>query len=98
MPKTRAEAFAEAAALDGSIDERLAAYAENAKRLRPDIHDAYMRLVTRLEALRVAEIGPKVGAPMPDFILPDQQGHLVTLESLSRNGPPGLTLNRGHAR
>jgi len=96
MPKTRAEAFADAAALDGSIDERLAAYAENAKRLRPDIHDAYMRLVTRLEALRVAEIGPKVGEPMPDFILPDQQGHLVTLESLCRNGPVVVSFNRGH--
>ena len=96
MPKTRAEAFAEAAALDGSIDERLAAYAENAKRLRPDIHDAYMRLVTRLEALRLAEIGPKAGEPMPDFILPDQRGRLVTLESLCRNGPVVVSFNRGH--
>src|SRR3981189_1710894 len=72
MPQTRAEAFAQGAPLDGSIDERLAAYAENAKRLRPDIHDAYMRLVTRLQALRLADIGPKDRQPMSDLILPAQ--------------------------
>ena len=93
---TRAEALAQAAALDGSISERLAAFFEWTRPIRPEIHEAYLRIVQRLEALQLAEIGPKIGEPMPDFILPDQRGHLVTLEALCREGPVVVCFNRGH--
>jgi peroxiredoxin len=93
---TRAEAFAQAAALDVPLSERLAAFFEWTRPIRPEIHAAYLRIVQRLQALRLAEIGPKVGEPMPDFILPDQRGHLVTLDALRRNGPVVLCFNRGH--
>jgi peroxiredoxin len=95
-PSTRAEAFAQAAALDAPLSERLAAFFDWTRPIRPEIHEAYLRIVKRLEGLRLAEIGPKIGEPMPDFILPDQNGHLVTLEVLCREGPVVLCFNRGH--
>ena len=95
-PKTRAEALAAAAALDAPLSERLAAFFDMTRPLRPEIHAAYLRIIQRLEALRLAEIGPKVGEPMPDFILPDRDGRLVTLAALLRNGPVVLCFNRGH--
>ena len=33
---------------------------------------------------------------MPDFYLPDQDGHLVSLSSLLREGPFIISFNRGH--
>jgi peroxiredoxin len=95
-PKTRAEALAVAEALEAPLSERLAAFFTMTGPLRPEIQAAYLRIIERLKALRLAEIGPKVGEPMPDFILPDQRGQLVTLEALVRNGPVVLCFNRGH--
>jgi peroxiredoxin len=95
-PMTRAQALAAAAALDAPVSTRLAAYFDMTRPIRPEVHAAYLRIIQRLEALRAAEIGPKVGEPMPDFILPDQRGQLVTLDALSRNGPVVLCFNRGH--
>jgi peroxiredoxin len=95
-PKTRAEALAAAAALAAPLSERLAAFFEMTRPFRPEVHAAYLRIIQRLEALRLAEIGPKMGEPMPDFILPDRDGRLVTLEALLRDGPVVLCFNRGH--
>jgi peroxiredoxin len=95
-PKTRAEALAAAGALEAPLSERLAAFFAMTGPLRPEIQAAYLRIIQRLESLRLAEIGPKIGEPMPDFILPDQHGRLVTLEALVRDGPVVLCFNRGH--
>ena len=95
-PTTRAEALARSAALDAPLTERLAAYTRTTEPLGPHINAAYGRLVERLAVLRSAEIGPRIGDPMPDFILPDQHGRLVTLESLCADGPVVLSFNRGH--
>ncbi len=38
----------------------------------------------------VTKLGPQVGEKVPDFALPDQQGHTRTLASLM--GPKGLVL------
>jgi peroxiredoxin len=95
-PKTRAEALAAAQALDAPLSERLAAFFTWTGPLRPEIQAAYLRIIERLKALQLAEIGAKIGEPMPDFILPDQRGQLVTLEALLRDGPVVLCFNRGH--
>ena len=95
-PKTRAEALAAAQALDAPLSERLAAFFAWTGPLRPEIQAAYLRIIDRLKGLQLAEIGPKIGEPMPDFILPDQRGQLVTLEALLRDGPVVLCFNRGH--
>jgi peroxiredoxin len=95
-PKTFAEAFALVAALEGPLNERLAIYQQHSRRLGPKGAAAYDRLAERLAALDRDAIGPAVGAPMPEFLLPDQDGHLVDLETLRHAGPVVVSFNRGH--
>lgn len=54
------------------------------------------RLVARLWEHEAGEHAPKPGEPMPDFVMPDEQGRLVTLDSLLENGPVAITFHRGH--
>jgi peroxiredoxin len=95
-PKTTKEALALAEGLAGSLNRKLAVYRDHTARLVPQVADAYDRLVERLERLDRDEIGPQVGEAMPGFFLPDQQGRLVSLQSLIDAGPVVVTFNRGH--
>jgi peroxiredoxin len=62
----------------------------------PAFAEAVDRLVTRLNLNGSGATAPAVGDPMPPFMLPDDQGHLVTLEELLANGPVALSFHRGH--
>ncbi|ARP97880.1 peroxiredoxin-like family protein [Pseudorhodoplanes sinuspersici] len=75
---------------------QLSAYERESRTRRPDFAAAYDALVARLEALDRGDIGPKLGERMPSFMMPDQKGRLVSLESLLRSGPAVISLNRGH--
>lgn len=96
LPETTAEAFALASGMNASLRERLATYCEHSGRLRPEIAVIYQKLVDHLEALVSGAVGPAVGDLMPDFLLPDQNGQLVSLENLLVAGPVVLSMNRGH--
>ncbi|MFA6265277.1 MAG: peroxiredoxin-like family protein [Pseudolabrys sp.] len=91
-----AEALAQASSLPGDLTEKLAAYLAHSRRLRPDFVAAYDRLIAHLELLYSGRIGPAVGDRMPDFLLPDQQGALVSLDGLLKSGPVVISMNRGH--
>lgn len=93
-PATPAEAFVFAAAEDGPLKERLDIYSAYSRELGPEINQAYDELIARLSVLK--KVGPPSGASMPDFQLPDQDGHLVSLEALLSEGPLVLSINRGH--
>lgn len=95
-PKTLADALAQVMRSGAPLNERLAAYAAHSRRLAPRVSEAYDALVQRLQAVERGEIGPAVGEPMPDFILPDQDGRLVTLDALLQQGPVVISINRGH--
>lgn len=86
----------QAMALDAPLAEQLAALTARSRQLRPEVGAAYDDLVARLEAVRVGGAAPKVGDPMPDFVLPDHDGHLTSLESLLAAGPLVVSFNRGH--
>jgi peroxiredoxin len=75
---------------------QLSAYEQESRTRRPDFAAAYDALVARLEALDRGDIGPKLGERMPPFMIPDQNGRLVSLESLLQSGPAVISLNRGH--
>jgi peroxiredoxin len=96
LAETADEAFALASALQRGLSEKLATYLELSKRLQPDSAAAYARLVDRLGALDGEMIGPAIGDRMPDFLLPDQRGQLISLESLLALGPIVISMNRGH--
>jgi peroxiredoxin len=82
--------------MDGSLNERLAAFAEGMRRLSPAFAATVDRLVARLEHGGAGHDAPRPGDTMPSFLLPDGTGHLVGLEDLLRAGPVALTFNRGH--
>ena len=78
------------------LNPQLSAYRERSRLRRPDFAIAYDELVGRLEALDRGEIGPKIGDAMPVFVLPDENGRLVSLPSLLQSGPLVVSFNRGH--
>lgn len=96
LPKTTEEAFALASGMSASLEERLAAYRSHSARLRPGNAEMYQKLVDHLEAVVSGSVAPAVGDTMPDFLLPDQHGRLVSLQRLLKSGPVVISINRGH--
>jgi peroxiredoxin len=93
---TLAEAFEEICVMDAPLNERLAAYAERLRELNFPFAEAYDELVGRLLAGEVGTMAPQLGDQMPPFILPSQDGTLVSLDELVAKGPVVVSLNRGH--
>jgi peroxiredoxin len=78
------------------LNSQLSAYSSDSRNRRPEMSAAYDALVDRLDALDRGEIGPKLGAQMPDFALPDERGRLANLSALLQTGPVVVSFNRGH--
>ena len=90
------DAFRRVRDLDVSLREQLRAFAETAKRKQPEFAAAVDRLVTRLQQYGAGESAPQIGEPMPPFLLPDETGHMVSLDELLNRGPVAVTFHRGH--
>jgi len=90
------EAFVKCRDMDASLAERLQAFAEAVRDLGPIFQSSVDDLVTRLRAHEVGEAAPKPGNKMPDFVLPDERGQLVSLDQLLKKGPVAVTFHRGH--
>jgi peroxiredoxin len=91
-----AEAFAHYRNLAAPLHERLAGYAVAADEIFPAYGKAVDQLVQRLNESGGGANAPQVGDPMPDFLLPDEHGQLVSLQSLLANGPTAVMFHRGH--
>ena len=90
------EAFVRCRNLEVPLADRLRAFANELRGLGPHFQAAVDALVGRLTESNAGAMAPKVGEPMPAFLLPDEQGQLVRLEDLLREGPVALAFNRGH--
>ena len=90
------DAFAHCRGLDAPLGERLELFAQISRRLRPEAQEAVDRMVERLEASGAGTGAPLPGQPMPSFSLPDETGHLVSLQDLLQKGPVAITFHRGH--
>ncbi len=90
------EAFERARDLDAPLSARLESFADSVRMASPAFAEAVDRLVTRLNLSGSGATAPAVGDPMPSFMLPDDQGHLVSLEELLAKGPVALSFHRGH--
>ena len=90
------EAFVKCRDMDASLAERLQAFAEAVRDLGPIFQSSVDDLVTRLRVHEVGEAAPKPGDKMPDFVLPDERGQLVSLDQLLKKGPVAVTFHRGH--
>ena len=89
-------AFLRASETVAPINQRLDIYADALRRHLPPFAEAVDRLVARLQQAGAGEAAPKVGEPMPPFLLPDDQGNLVSLEDILSKGPVALAFHRGH--
>jgi peroxiredoxin len=89
-------AFRRCRDMDGTLNERLRAYASAGRAIFPAYSEAVDRLVKRLNANGGGENAPRPGEPMPPFVLPDQSGRLVSLDSLLDDGPLAVMFHRGH--
>ena len=90
------EVFEQCRGMDASLNERLNAFADGVRKIDASFAEAVDRLVARLEEKGAGEGAPGPGDLMPGFMLPDDQGHLVSLEQLLEQGPVALAFHRGH--
>jgi peroxiredoxin len=90
------EAFLYCRDMDASLAERLEAFSLAARYLTPGFQQAVDRMVARLKAYDAGQAAPKPGEPMPPFAMPDEQGHMVTLDALLSEGSLAMTFHRGH--
>ncbi len=94
--ETPAQAFLRCRDMDASLNERLAAFTDYARKVGSGLQSATDRWVARLHEHGAGEAAPKPGDVMPSFMLPDENGKLVTLEGLLAQGPLAITFHRGH--
>ena len=90
------QAFQRIAAMDASLDEQLKAFSDAARQKRPQFAEAVDRLVGRLRESGAGTSAPQPGELMPPFHLPDENGHIVSLDRLLAKGPVAVTFHRGH--
>jgi peroxiredoxin len=90
------EAFEQCSRMDASLNQRLQAFADTVRKINPTFAEAVDRLVTRLHEAGAGTAAPAPGDEMPNFLLPDDMGHLVSLEEILQKGPVALAFHRGH--
>jgi peroxiredoxin len=90
------QAFQRIGAMDASLDEQLKAFSDAARQKRPQFAEAVDRLVGRLRESGAGTSAPQPGELMPPFHLPDENGHIVSLDRLLAKGPVAVTFHRGH--
>jgi peroxiredoxin len=90
------DAFRRIRSVDASLDEQLQMFSQSTRQRSPDFADAIDRLVERLRQNGAGGSAPRPGEPMPPFILPDETGHMVSLDDLIAEGSVAVTFHRGH--
>ena len=82
--------------MDAPLSARLEALADEVRQLSPEFAETVERMVARLADSGVGLAAPRPGDAMPEFVLPDETGRLVSLSGLLRAGPVVVSFNRGH--
>jgi peroxiredoxin len=90
------ETFTRCRDLDAPLADRLQAFANEVRRIGPQFAETVDALASRLMESGAGATAPKVGEPMPPFLLPDEAGRLVALEDLLAEGPVAIAFHRGH--
>lgn len=87
--------FQQADGLQSPLPERLDYYLDESRKLLPELEGAYDELVARIRESGAGTLVPALGHKLPDFVLTDSEGQLVTLESYLERGPLVISFNRG---
>lgn len=88
--------FETAQALRGPLAAQLAAYDSMLCERNPATGSAYQRLVEHLIRVEAGKNAPGAGDELPPFLLPDDNGRLVSSAELLARGPLVVTFNRGN--
>lgn len=94
--RSMGDAFRQARSSDANLAERLRIVAEAASIHLPDYTAALNAFVARIVKARAGDGAPAVGEVMPDFVLPDEAGHLIGLADALDEGPAVIAFHRGH--
>jgi peroxiredoxin len=89
-------AVTEARGQDTPLAARLLFVADSVRAISTEFAEAVDTFVSRLEGAGAGETSPQIGDIMPGFMLPDQDGRMVTLEQLLETGPAVISFHRGH--
>jgi peroxiredoxin len=90
------QAFLRCRDMEGTLGDQLDAYAAAGREIFPAYSDAVDRLVARIHENGGGDNAPRPGDAMPPFLLPDESGRLVSLQSLLAQGPLAVMFFRGH--
>jgi peroxiredoxin len=90
------QAFQICREMEGTLNEQLRAYAAAGREIFPAYAEAVDRLVARVAANGGGDHAPMPGDPMPPFVLPDENGRLVSLQSMLADRPVAVMFFRGH--
>lgn len=82
--------------MDAPLAERLQSFANDVGQLSPEFAAIVARMVERLQSVSAGQSAPAPGERMPGFVLPDQNGHLVSLDRLLENSQAVISFHRGH--
>lgn len=88
--------FESARALGGPLSAQLSAYDALLREGNPVTGAAYQGLVDRLTAVDAGANAPAPGDPLPPFLLPDENGRLLSSAELLASGPLVVSFNRGN--
>lgn len=82
--------------MDAPLDKRLQSFADDVRSLSPQFALIVDAMVKRLTESGAGISTPAIGELMPSFLLPDESGHLVSLDQMLENGPVVVAMHRGH--
>jgi peroxiredoxin len=89
-------AFLEVRSSELSLQDRLRVVADAARIHKPWYADAVDEFASRLRQVQAGADAPGIGEQMPDFVLPDHEGRLVSLAEILAEGPAVIAFHRGH--
>ena len=83
-------------AMDAPLRQRLKLIADEVRNLSTVFAEAVDNFVGRLQEAEAGGAAPKIGDMLPDFLMPDQLGRLVSLAAQLSKGPVVVAFLRGH--
>jgi peroxiredoxin len=82
--------------MDAPLAQRLQSFADDVRSMNSSFAEIVDRMVDRLKTHGAGETAPAPGEKMLPFLLPDQDGHLVSLDQILSRGPAVISFHRGH--
>jgi peroxiredoxin len=84
------QAYERARAMDAPLNVRLKVIADEIRARSDDFAEGVESFIGRLERSGAGSTAPHIGEIMPSFMLPDENGRLVSLESLIEHAPVAI--------